>query len=148
MFSDIALSPGGSQIGSSPTATPLRDKAVDDDCDIASVGQSTTIPSGVKKHHWWHERCSRSHLGGMPVRIKASILSQLQKKPFRSIICPCLVTVLISLPHVSPQTTSTPGPPCPLHIYTQCRVGYLTDVRQSISDQQQPKKKNRIRKEH
>lgn len=48
-------------------------------------------------------------------RIKVSILSQLQKKPFRSIIHPWWVAVLISLPHVSPQTTSTRGRPCPLH---------------------------------
>lgn len=103
--------------GSSPVMTLLRDKIVDDDRDIASVGQSTTIPSGVQKHRWWHELCSHSHAGSKPVRrIKASILSPLQKKPFGSIIHPCLVTVLISLPPVSPQTTSTPSLPCPLHI--------------------------------
>lgn len=62
-----------------------------------------------------------------------------KKKAFRSIIHPWWVTVLISFPHVCPQTTPTPAPLHPIHIYPQCRVGYLTNVRQSISDQQEPK---------
>lgn len=132
--------PKAAGIGNNPALTPYVVKQI----MIVTLHQSVNqqwCPSLVA----WAVllQCSVSK----PVRrIKASILSQLQKKPFRSIIHPQLVTLLISLPHMSPQTASTRGLLFPLHIYPPCRVGYLTQVRQSISDQQQPKKKKNNKK--